>query len=68
MKELKSVALALAVIGAINWGLVGLGGFLGNDLNLVTLLLGSWPAIENIVYLLVGISGLMVAYAHLAKK
>lgn len=68
MKGLSVVAMVLAVVGAVNWGLVGLGGFLGMNLNLVNLLLGSWPVVENIVYLLVGLSGLLVGYAHLTKK
>ena len=44
------------MIGALNWGLVGLGGFLGRDLNVVHLALGTWPAVESIVYLLVGVA------------
>ena len=49
----------LVVVGAINWGLVGVGHFLGTDLNVVNMLLGSWPAVENIVYVLVGVAGVM---------
>lgn len=49
----------LLVVGALNWGLVGLGGWLGNDWNVVNMLLGSWPWLENLVYVLVGVSGLM---------
>lgn len=48
----------LVVIGALNWGLVGIGGFLGSNLNVVNLLLGAWPAVEWVVYILVGLSGL----------
>ena len=55
-------ALALVTIGAINWGLVGLGGFIGANLNLVNLIFGSFPTIENLVYLVVGIAGLYVVY------
>jgi uncharacterized membrane protein YuzA (DUF378 family) len=68
MKGLSLIAMVLTVVGAINWGLVGLGGFLGSNLNLVNLLLGSWPTVEWIVYLLVGISGLLVGWAHWTKK
>lgn len=56
------LALALTVVGALNWGLVGIGGFAGIDLNLVALLLGGIPAVENVVYLLVGIAGVYLAY------
>ena len=52
------VAYWLLVIGGINWGLVGLSGFLDKNLNVVNLLLGSWPTVEWIVYLLVGLSGI----------
>ena len=53
-----TIAFALIMIGAINWGLVGLGGFLGQDLNVVHLILGAWPTVEWIVYLLVGLSAI----------
>lgn len=46
------VAYWLVVVGAVNWGLVGL-----LDLNLVNMLLGSWPVVEKVVYVLVGLSG-----------
>lgn len=65
MATLKTVAWWLAVIGALNWGLVGLGYFMGSDLNLVSMLLGSWPEVENLVYLLVGVSGLWLVWDKL---
>ena len=49
----------LIVVGAINWGLVGLAGLLGNasSLNVVHMVLGSSPQLENFVYVLVGGAG-----------
>ena len=47
-------------IGAVNWGLVGIGGFLGQNWNVVDLLLGRWPQVEWLVYILVGVSALYV--------
>ena len=44
----------LLIIGGLNWGLVGIGGFMNKDLNVVHMLLGNWPSIEWIVYVLVG--------------
>ncbi|OGW83618.1 MAG: hypothetical protein A2Z83_04995 [Omnitrophica bacterium GWA2_52_8] len=44
----------LAGIGALNWGLVALF-----NVNLVTTLLGDMTTPAKIVYILVGISGLM---------
>lgn len=55
------IAGVLVLVGALNWGLVGLGAFLNTNLNLVNLLLGAWPTVEWIVYLLVGISALIYA-------
>ena len=54
MNTLYKVALTLVIIGALNWGMVGLF-----DVNLVTLLFGVDSALTNIVYALVGISGLI---------
>ncbi len=42
----------LVVIGALNWGLVGLFGF-----NLVGALVGDFSAAARVVYVLVGIAG-----------
>mgnify|MGYP001588529772 FL=1 len=52
----------LVVIGGLNWGLVGLGAFVGTDLNVIKLILGgvAGGVLANVVYLLVGLSA---AYA-----
>ncbi|MBU0727701.1 DUF378 domain-containing protein [Patescibacteria group bacterium] len=65
---MQMLVVILASVGAINWGLVGLGSFLNTDLNVVNMLLGGWPTVEAVVYLLVGICGLVLLYAHFAKK
>jgi uncharacterized membrane protein YuzA (DUF378 family) len=57
MCSVHMVAWWLMWIGAINWGLVGLGGFFGGNWNVVHMLLGAWPQVEWIVYVLVGASG-----------
>ena len=53
MKALDKIALALIIIGAINWGLIGLFKF-----NLVEMIFGNMTAIARIIYALVVISGL----------
>lgn len=55
---LCGTAMVLVIIGALNWGLVGIGGFADSNWNVVNLLLGGYPTIEWIVYILVGIAGL----------
>jgi len=59
MCSVCKLTFALVIIGALNWGLVGLGGFLGMNLNVVNLLLGSWPMVEWVVYILVGIAAVI---------
>ena len=51
------VAITLTVIGAINWGLIGLFKW-----NLVDTLFGTYSMISRIVYTLVGVSGLYLIY------
>jgi len=58
MNKLHGVAFILLVVGGINWGLDALG------FNLVNLLLGSWPVVEKIVYLLVGLSAVYIVATH----
>ena len=53
MKIVNIIALLLVIIGAINWGLVGLFEF-----NLVDFLFGSGSILARIIYSLVGIAGL----------
>jgi uncharacterized protein len=66
MKALHCVAFVLVVVGALNWGLIGLGNLMGTDggWNVVNMLLGSMGTLENLVYLLVGVSGLYLIFTH----
>ena len=54
MQLLKKIALFLIIVGAINWGLIGLF-----DFNLVETLFGIDSILTKIVYILVGISGII---------
>ena len=54
MKIIDKIALALVVIGAINWGLIGLFNF-----NLVELIFGDMTFLARTVYTLVGICNIM---------
>ena len=53
MKILNCVALTIAIIGAINWGLIGFFGF-----NLVSGIFGDATAFTRVIYALVGLSGI----------
>jgi len=55
---LSTVVFVLVIVGALNWGLVGLGWLFGGaDWNVVHMLLGSWMKVEAVVYVLVGLAG-----------
>lgn len=66
MKLLHIVAYILLWVGGINWGLVGLSMLLAgeNNWNVVNLLLGSWPMVEGLVYVLVGLAALWTLVGH----
>ncbi len=63
MKSYKSLALTVAIIGALNWGLVGLFG-----INLVSTLFGAGSVLERVVYILIGLGGLWVAWGTWGSK
>lgn len=52
-KGLDYTALTLVIIGAVNWGLIGIF-----RLDLVNLIFGNMTWISRVIYTLVGISGL----------
>lgn len=53
MKIIKGVALAIAIIGCINWGLIAIFEF-----DLVAYLFGTMSMMSRIVYALVALCGL----------
>ena len=59
-KVLDCIALTLAIIGAVNWGLIGFFSF-----DLVALIFGSMSWISRIIYALIGISGLYLLSFYL---
>lgn len=56
MSTIQKVALIFTVIGAINWGLIGVFRF-----NLVTALFGAGTFLTTIVYIIIGICGIINA-------
>jgi uncharacterized membrane protein YuzA (DUF378 family) len=56
VKSIDVIAAALVVIGALNWGLVGIANF-----DLVAALFGDASPLSRIVYSLVGFAGLFQA-------
>lgn len=63
MKLLRTLATVLVVVGGLNWGLVGLLNF-----NLVSAVLGEATALARLVYDLVGLSAVYVAWEAFTKR
>ena len=61
IKRLEPVWLALVVVGALNWGMVGLFEF-----NLVEEIFGA-GTVADVIYVIVGIAGLMMVPKLLAE-
>ena len=57
------IAYILVIIGALNWGLVG-----AFKLDLVQVILGTTPSLVQLVYILIGLSGLYAVYMMMNKK
>ena len=54
METLQKVLLVITIIGAVNWGLIGL-----LDFDLVALIFGEATLFSRIIYTLVGVCGLV---------
>jgi len=57
---MSKLAGFLVIIGGLNWGLVGVGMLMHSNWDVVNLLLGSWPTVEAVIYILVGIATIMM--------
>ena len=53
MAVIDQIALALVIIGALNWGLIGIFSF-----DLVAWLFGSMSAVTRVIYTLVALGGI----------
>ena len=65
MKYLDCLSLTIAIIGAVNWGLIGFFNF-----NLVAFIFGDMTLMARIIYALVGLCGLylLTFYPRLKDK
>lgn len=65
METIQKIALVITIIGAINWGLIGLF-----DLDLVATIFGDMTLFSRIIYGLVGICGLInigILFSHIEQ-
>lgn len=54
MEIMQKVLLGITIVGAVNWGLIGI-----MDFDLVAFLFGNMSFLTRVVYTLVGICGLV---------
>ncbi|MEP7167138.1 MAG: DUF378 domain-containing protein [Candidatus Woesebacteria bacterium] len=59
MSTVHIVAFVLVIVGGINWGLLGMFGY-----NMVHMILWMYPMLEQIVYILVGLSAFYLLATH----
>ena len=57
METVQKILLVITIIGAINWGLIGI-----LDFNLVDTIFGAGSLFSRIIYSLVGIAGLILIF------
>ena len=63
MNTLQKVCLVITIIGALNWGFIGL-----LDINIVEAVFGMESILPRIIYSLVGLTGLInigILFTHL---
>lgn len=66
METVQKILLVITIIGAINWGLIGV-----LDFNLVDTVFGAGSLFSRIIYSLVGVSGLInigILFNHIEAK
>lgn len=66
MNTLYKTSLVISIVGALNWGLIGLFGF-----NLVETIFGINTFLTTLIYIVVGVSGIiniMLLFYDLDKK
>jgi hypothetical protein len=63
MKFFKKIALALLIVGGLNWGLVGLFKF-----DLVATIFGEMSSLSRVIYTVVGISAIYLTTSLFSKS
>lgn len=66
METLQKTALVFTIIGAVNWGLIGLF-----DIDLVATIFGDFTLMSRIIYTIVGLTGLInigLLFNHISSE
>lgn len=66
MESLQKITLVITIIGALNWGLIGIF-----DFNLVETIFGIDTIFSKIIYIIVGLCGIVnigILFNHIEQK
>ena len=63
LRLIHTIALILAIVGALNWGLVGIAG-----IDIVAKLFGTMPMLAKIIYVLIGLSGISLLLSAFSDR
>ena len=66
-----TIAKILVIIGALNWGLVGVSNLLKRPINIVEYLffeLANMPNVADTIYILVGAAAIVMIIAEIANR
>ena len=66
-----TIAKVLVIIGALNWGIVGVSNLLKKPINIVEYLffqLAGMPAIADTIYILVGVAAIVMVVTMLMNR
>lgn len=66
MESLQKITLVITIIGALNWGIIGIF-----DLNLVEAIFGIDTIFSKIIYIVVGLCGIVnigILFNHIEQK
>jgi len=68
MKFIPTLAMIIIILGALNWGMIGLGEFMGGqNWNVIAHIFDQWPEVLFTAYIVIGVSGAWALFDWWAK-
>ena len=68
MKIIPTLSMVIIILGALNWGLIGLGELMGGqNWNVIAQIFDQWPEVLYFSYLIIGIAGIWVLFDWYSK-
>ncbi len=67
MNTIYSVSFIVTSLGALLWGIVGVGGFIGKNLNVISFLSKGNSLIEYSIYIFIGVCSVVYIWVSSIK-